>query len=81
MRHHANSPEIEPIRIPTGLDRNIGICVTIGVQATGSVEQVEIVIGELEQLPSKFRRQFGTTFAMPIVKAFVNSAGVVEDSE
>jgi hypothetical protein len=81
MRHHINSSKIEPIRIPTSLDRNVGFRMAIGMQTTSSMEQVEVVIGECKILFTKLCCQFSTTLAMPIVKAFIDSTGVVEDGE
>ena len=81
MRHYPDPPKIEPIRIPTGLDRAVGICKPIGVQGASSGEQIEIMIGERRIFAQKFCRQLGTTFAMTVIAAFVDSPGVVENGE
>jgi hypothetical protein len=81
MGHHIDSPQIEPIRIPTGLDGDVGFRMPIGMKATSGVEQNEVVIGERKILFTKLCCQLGTTLAMPIIKAFIDSPGVVENSE
>jgi hypothetical protein len=81
MRHHINSSKIESIRIPTSLNGDIGFRMPIGMKATSGMEQVEVVIEECEELAPKLCCQFCTTLAMPIIKAFIDSPGVVEDGE
>jgi hypothetical protein len=78
--HHTNPSEVKPIRIPTGLNGNVGFRMAIGVEATSS-EQVEIVIGQRKIRIPKLCRQFGTTFAVAIIAAFVDSPGVVKNGE
>jgi hypothetical protein len=67
--------------IPTSLNGDVGFCMPIGVEATIGMEQVEFVIGEREILVPKLSRQLDTMLAMPIIKAFIGSPGIAENSE
>jgi hypothetical protein len=70
MGHHIDSPQIEPIRIPTSLDRNVGIRMPFRMQAAGSMEQIEILVGKVEHFASEFHRQIDTTFAVTVTADF-----------
>jgi hypothetical protein len=77
----ANSPQVEPVGVPAGLDCSIAIGAPVSVTGTSFVEQIEIVIGKMKPIPTENGGQIGTTLAMTIISAFVDSPGIMEDGE
>lgn len=49
IRCGAHPPEVQSVRIPAGLDRDVGVEQSLGVVGTGSVKKRELGIGEMNQ--------------------------------
>ncbi len=51
------------------------------VTGAGSVQQPEIVVGQVEHLASEFSSELSSTASVVRVAAFADTLGVVEDGE
>jgi hypothetical protein len=51
VRGDANPTKIEPVSIPAGLDRDVGVCSFMGMPGTSTVQEAELLIRQVEQQP------------------------------
>ena len=52
MRSNPDSPEIEAIRVPARLDRNVGMSSLVRMSLAGPVQQTEFVVIQNEEMTS-----------------------------
>lgn len=81
MRHDPDSTEIEPIRVPAGLDCHVRVIPLVRVALASSEEQPELVVAEIEDAASKFGGELGSPWPVVGVGDFVDPARVVENGE
>lgn len=73
MWRDANSAQIEAVRIPTCLNRDIRMSPFVCMPLAGKVQQVEFMIFEVEHAASKFCREISTSQPMIMIRAFVDA--------
>ena len=78
MRRNANSPQIKSIRIPARLNGQVRMSPLMSMPFTGTVQQIEFVIGHLKQLTSQFRREICSPEPMIRIGAFIHAARIVK---
>lgn len=81
VRGDAHPTKVETIGVPAGLDRDIGMRPLVSVPRTRAVQQAKLVVRQVEQQPSHFQGEGGSSWTMFGVSTFVDSLGVVEDGE
>ena len=81
VRGDADPTEVEPVGIPAGLDRDVGMSPLVSVPGTGTVQEPELVIRRSNRSPRRFQGESGGTGTVFGVSTFVDPPGVVEDGE
>ena len=55
VRGDANPTKIQPVGVPAGLDRDVGMRPLVRVPGTGPVQQAELVVRQVEQEAPQLR--------------------------
>ncbi|WP_372717350.1 hypothetical protein [Novipirellula sp.] len=74
MWHDPDSPKIKTIRVPASLNCRVGMISFMGVPFAGTVEQLELVIVQFEQVTPQFYGELGSPCPMLWISDFVDSA-------
>jgi len=81
VRGDANPTKVEPVGVPAGLDRDVGMSPLVSVPGTSTVQEPELVVRQVEQQPPQIQGESGGTWTVIGVSTFVHPLGVVEDGE
>ena len=76
-----DSAEIEPVGIPACLDGHVGMAALVRVPCTGSTQELEFTIRELEDDSSELTSQLGGAGSVRRVVALIQALAVVQDRE
>ncbi len=71
MRNNPDSPKVQAVGVPAGLNRDVGMGSFVRVAGTGSMKEPELVVGQVDQTSPKVGGKLGGTRAMIRVGAFV----------
>lgn len=77
----ADPSQIEPVRIPAGLDGDIVVGVADGVAAACLQQEVELAIGEKDVRSQQGGREARGTPTVLAVKPVVRAAGIVQEGK
>jgi hypothetical protein len=77
----ANSPQVKPVSVPAILYGDVGVGPLVRVPGARTIQQSEIVVGQIEHLASQFGGEHGTESSMIRVSGFLHPLGVVAYGE
>ena len=80
-RSDPDAAQVQPVRVPAGLQRWFARGQAIGVQPAGFEQHLEPIVVEVNEASSKGLCQLGATQSMIIVPLLVDAPGVVENRE
>lgn len=81
IRDNPHSTNVESIRIPAGSNGGIIVMMTFGMHLAGKLEELEVFVGNVEQLSPELAGELGTSGSVPWIRAFVDSPAVVKQRE
>ena len=81
MRGDANPSEVQTVGVPACLDRDVGMCPLMSMTCTGSVQEPECRIREVEHQPTQFRGVRGGTRPVLRIATLVDPLRIMEDGE
>lgn len=81
MRRYPDPTQVEPIRVPAGLNCHVEVISFVRVTLAGSEEQPELMVVEIEHVASKFGGKLGSPRPVVGIGNFVDSPRVVENGE
>ena len=81
MGRDPNAAQVEPVRVPAGLDRRVGVGPLVSMAIAGPMEEQEFVVGEIKQTPAQRHCEFGGAGAVLGVPALIEASRVVQDGE
>ncbi len=77
----SHSSQIEAVGVPTGLNCDVGMSAFVRVSFAGFIEQVEVLIGELNQSSSQCCGEVRCSESMLGIGCLVESLRIVQDRE
>lgn len=81
MRSHSDTAEIEPVRVPASLDRDVGMRSLVRMAGTSSMKKFELLVGQIEFTSSKFGGKFGGPRPVGGISSLIDSPAVVKNGE
>ena len=80
-RSDSDAEQVEPVGVPAGLHRGVGLGAAAGVQSTGLGQEGELSPVDVEEPTLVGRGQLGAPATVPRISVIVDAAGVVEERE
>ncbi len=81
VRFDAHSSQVQPVRIPASLDRDVGMRGFVRMPRTSFVQPMKIVISQFEQVSPQRQGEIRSALTMIGVRAFVFPLGIMENGK
>lgn len=81
LRADADSAQIQAVRIPAGLNGDVGLGIAFCVTDASFVEKIEFLVGKNKPLVTKSQGELAAPLTVPEIIPFAQTPGIVKDGE